>query len=191
MLAWIDCETTGLEPERDFLLEVALVITDDKLEEVAHRTELIRPMTRLTENMMDPVVWDMHTANGLIRELNHGAGMNMIQVEDVLIELVRDVLGKEKVPLCGSTISFDRAWLRSWMVDLDNAFHYRSIDVSSIKETARRFAPGVQAEWEECNAANAKRHRALDDIRLSIEEYRWYVSSMRNSMWMHPNEVEL
>lgn len=192
MLAWLDIESTGLDPMSDLLLEVALVITDDSLDEIGFTNAVIRPFANraLTENQMDPAVWEMHSNNGLLRAINSGEAVSPSKAEDNLITMAKRVLGDEQPPLCGSTINFDRGWMREWMPSLHNLFHYRSIDVSSLKETARRYAPSVFEEWVEISSIKPKAHRALDDIRQSIQEYSFYVSSMRNSMWMHPREID-
>jgi oligoribonuclease len=187
MLAWIDTETSGLDPDSGWLLEVAMLVTDDALNEVAHHSVVIQP-PGWTTKALEPFIFDMHSKNGLIEEIESGGAVRTSLAATGLCEFYEDVVN-EPVPMCGSTIGFDRAWLKAWMPEFESMFHYRSIDVSTIKETARRFAPGVAHEWAEQNASVDKPHRALADIRESLEEYRFYVTSMRNSFWMHPADL--
>lgn len=171
LIVWIDTETTGLDHQSDWLLEIAVVVTDNDLREIAHFTELLhRGMdVRL---LMDEVAHRMHTDSGLLAALADGKGYETVRsVERRLIAFLEEH-GATGAVVAGSNVSFDRRFLDVWMPQLNREhLHYRSIDVSTVKELARRFDPNT------FGIAPAKRlaHRALDDIRESIEELQHYV----------------
>lgn len=169
MLAWIDLETTGLKPPGATPIEAALIITDDHLRIEAYHQWLIRPFD-------GPVNWpakvqEMHSRNGLIHDLTtKGGGFPIIEAEALMLDFVTANRGTG-VPLCGSTVGFDRKFLEVFMPALDAIFHYRSIDVSSIKELVSRWYPqhAYPSVPEE-----QKAHRALPDLQESIKELQWY-----------------
>lgn len=178
MIAWVDLETTGLDERTGHLLEVAVVITDDKLKEVADFSYLVLPIgVEPNEMKMDPVVLEMHTKNRLISDvIAHGTRRYL--AEQALIENVRTVLGTESMiketPLAGSTVGFDRRWLRHHMPTFEGLFSYRSIDVSSITELAKRMAPAIY-EGRPKNPYPA--HRAITDVLESIGYLRYYIKT--------------
>jgi oligoribonuclease len=168
-LVWIDCEMTGLDLRTDALIEVALLMTDAELNVVGDGVDLvIKPPQEALDTMPD-VVRAMHTASGLLDEL--GAGITLAEAEEQLLLAVRQYVPEvRKAPLCGNSIATDRGFIARDLPELDDHLHYRMIDVSSIKELARRWYPRVYF------ASPAKKggHRALADIRESIEELRYY-----------------
>lgn len=170
-IAWIDLETTGLDRDQDLVLEVAVVITDAELNEVASFSEVVHQDRALAVSMMDEVVLRMHTRSGLLADLAvTSSESGIVEIEQRLLEFVaeHDALG---APVAGSNIGFDRGFLEIWMPTLnEHTLHYRSIDVSTVKELARRWAPEVYASAP----PKSKRHRAFDDIRESIAELRHY-----------------
>lgn len=170
-IAWIDIETTGLDRDQDLILEVAVVITDAELNELGYFSEVVHQDRALAVSMMDKAVLQMHTRSGLLADLAvSSSASSIVEIEQRLLEFVAEhrALG---APVAGSNIGFDRGFLELGMPTLnDQALHYRSIDVSTVKELARRWAP------HEYETAPRKRntHRALPDIRESIAELRHY-----------------
>jgi oligoribonuclease len=172
-LVWIDCEMTGLDLERDALIEVAALVTDFDLNVLGEGVDLvIKPPGAALEQMND-VVRQMHTASGLLDVLDQGCTLQ--EAEAQVLEYVRaNVAEGTRPPLAGNTVATDRAFLARDMQEIDAYLHYRIVDVSSIKELVRRWYPRVYF------AAPAKdgNHRALADIRESIEELRYYRSTV-------------
>ncbi len=168
-LVWIDCEMTGLDLRRDALIEIAVLVTDSELNILDEGLDLvIKPPEEALAQMSD-VVRDMHTTSGLLKALP--AGITLAEAEDVVLQYVRGhVPAVKKAPLCGNSIATDRAFLARDMPALDGHLHYRMIDVSSIKELARRWYPSAYF------ASPTKKggHRALADITESITELRYY-----------------
>lgn len=172
MIAWVDVETTGLDEESGRLLEVALVATDDDLKEVACRSLVVcgPALTDVTGELDDFKVFAMHHKSGLLDEVGQSTA-TLTHVEHELCAFVAQYVPEPgKTPLAGSTVGFDRRWLRRHMPVLESAFSYRSIDVSSITELAKRWAPAVYEGRPKAGAA----HRALADVRDSIEYLRYY-----------------
>jgi oligoribonuclease len=168
-LVWIDCEMTGLDLARDALIEIACLVTDGNLNVLDEGIDLvIKPPAEAVDQMV-PVVREMHTTSGLIEELASGVTLAEAQ-EQVLGYLRRRVPDDRKVPLCGNSIATDRAFLARDMPELDSFLHYRMVDVSSIKELARRWYPRAYFASPQKHGG----HRALADIRESIQELRYY-----------------
>jgi oligoribonuclease len=168
-LVWIDCEMTGLDLRVDALIEVAMLITDADLNVVGDGVDLvIKPPQEALDTMPD-VVRKMHTTSGLLTELD--AGMTLVEAEAVLLAAVQEFIPEpRKAPLCGNSIATDRGFIARDLVELDNHLHYRMIDVSSVKELARRWYPKVYFASPEKRGG----HRALADIKESITELRYY-----------------
>ncbi|MGN6680454.1 MAG: oligoribonuclease [Streptosporangiaceae bacterium] len=168
-LVWIDCEMTGLDLAHDALGEIACIVTDGELNEVDEGIDLIiKPPAEALDHMPD-LVRDMHTASGLLNEL--AGGMTLAEAQEQVLAYVRGyVTEPRKAPLCGNSIATDRAFLARDLPRLDEYLHYRMIDVSSIKELARRWYPRVYF----ASPAKVGGHRALADIRESITELRYY-----------------
>jgi oligoribonuclease len=168
-LVWIDCEMTGLDLATDALVEVACVVTDGELNELDDGIDLIiKPPVEALDQMPD-LVREMHTASGLLEELP--GGMTLAEAQDQVLGYVRGYVGEpRKAPLCGNSIATDRAFLARDLPRLDEYLHYRMIDVSSVKELARRWYPRVYF----ASPAKVGGHRALADIKESITELRYY-----------------
>ena len=168
-LVWIDCEMTGLDLGHDALIEVAALVTDAELNVLGGGVDVvIKPPAEAVDRML-PVVREMHTASGLLAELDRGWSMQ--QAQELVLDYVREHAPEaRKAPLAGNTVGTDRGFLLRDMPDLEKHLHYRIVDVSSIKELARRWYPRVyfQAPPKTGN------HRALGDIRDSIEELKYY-----------------
>jgi oligoribonuclease len=168
-LVWIDCEMTGLDLASDALVEIACIVTDGELNAVDDGIDvLIKPPAQALDDMTD-VVRDMHTSSGLLDELD--GGITLSEAQDLVLAYVRQhVPESRKVPLCGNSIATDRTFLARDMPELDAFLHYRMVDVSSIKELARRWYPRAYFASPEKHGG----HRALADIRESIRELRYY-----------------
>lgn len=168
-LVWIDCEMTGLDVEKDCLVEVAVVVTNDQLEILDEGIDLvIKPRPDSLANMND-FVRDMHTASGLIEEFDQG--LELAEAEEIILEYVKRFVPDAKdAPLAGNTIGTDRMFLNRYMPALDQHLHYRNIDVSSIKELSRRWYPRVYFQMPK----KSGNHRALADILESIVELKYY-----------------
>ncbi|WP_312293485.1 oligoribonuclease [Dermacoccus nishinomiyaensis] len=168
-IVWIDCEMTGLDLENDALIEVAALVTDFELNQLGDGVDVvIKPEPTALEQMGD-FVRDMHTKSGLLAELDEGVSMEEAQAL-VLEYVMQHAPEAGKAPLGGNTVSTDRGFLERDMPQLAGHLHYRTIDVSSIKELSRRWYPRAYFN------APAKHggHRALADIRESIAELRYY-----------------
>jgi oligoribonuclease len=168
-LVWIDCEMTGLDLGADALIEVAALVTDFDLNVLGEGVDLvIKPPAEALDQMND-FVREMHEASGLLLELDHGISLD--EAEERVLAYVREHCPDgSRPPLAGNTVATDRAFLARDMPTLETFLHYRIVDVSSIKELARRWFPRAYFQ------APAKRgnHRALADIQESIEELRYY-----------------
>jgi oligoribonuclease len=168
-LVWIDCEMTGLDLTRDALVEIACIVTDGELVAVDDGIDvIIKPPAEALETMPE-VVRDMHTVSGLLSELPAGVTVPEAQ-EQVLAYIRQHVPESKKVPLCGNSIATDRSFLARDMPELDEFLHYRMVDVSSIKELARRWYPRAYFASPPKHGG----HRALADIVESIRELRYY-----------------
>ena len=168
-LVWIDCEMTGLDLTSDALVEIACIVTDGELNPLDDGIDvLIKPPAEALDGMQD-VVRDMHTTSGLLAELP--AGLTLGEAQDLVLRYIRQhVSESRKVPLCGNSIATDRSFLARYMPELDAFLHYRMVDVSSIKELARRWYPRAYFASPEKHGG----HRALADIRESIRELQYY-----------------
>jgi len=169
MLVWIDCEMTGLDLEHDALVEVAVLVTDGDLQVQGDGVDvIIKPPAEALEQMGD-FVRDMHTTSGLLDEL--ADGVTLEEAQQIVLEYVRRyVPAQRKAPLAGNSIGTDRAFLARDLPELEGWVHYRNVDVSSIKELARRWFPRAYYQ----SPAKSGNHRALADIQESIEELRYY-----------------
>ncbi|MFM7212928.1 MAG: oligoribonuclease [Actinomycetota bacterium] len=169
-LVWVDCEMTGLDLGKDQLVEIAVIVTESDLTELDSGLNIIiRPADLAVLDSMDEVVREMHTASGLLEEIPNG--VTLAEAEEKILDYVRQfVPDSRKAPLAGSSVYVDRGFLARDMPALDSHLHYRVVDVSSIKEMARRWYPRAYF------ASPEKRgnHRALGDIRESIAELRYY-----------------
>ncbi len=168
-LVWIDCEMTGLDLGADALIEVAALVTDFELNVLGDGVDIvIKPGEAALEQMND-VVRTMHTKSALLEELD--GGVDLATAEKAVLDYVREhVPEPNKAPLAGNTVGTDRLFLSRDMPQLENYLHYRIVDVSSIKELARRWFPRAYF----ASPAKTGNHRALADIQESIEELRYY-----------------
>ena len=168
-LVWIDCEMTGLDLERDALIEIAALVTDDELNVLGEGVDVvIKPPDHTLETMPD-VVRAMHTTSGLLDELP--AGVTLEEAEARVLTYLREFVPEPgRAPLAGNSVSTDRGFLARDLPALDAHLHYRIIDVSSVKELARRWYPRAYFQAPAKNGG----HRALADIRESIAELRYY-----------------
>ena len=168
-LVWIDCEMTGLDIRRDALIEIACLVTDAELNTLdAGIDVIIKPPAEAIDQMSD-VVREMHIKSGLLADL--GAGVTVAEAQETVLGYVkRFVAEPRKVPLCGNSIATDRWFIARDMPELDTYLHYRMIDVSSIKELSRRWYPRVYF----ASPAKHGGHRALADIKDSVQELRYY-----------------
>jgi oligoribonuclease len=168
-LVWIDCEMTGLNPETDCLVEVAVVITNSDLEILDAGLDVVIKPRPDSWNNMSEFVRNMHTESGLINEVD--SGLSLEDAEQVILDYVKKFVPNAKeAPLAGNTIGTDRMFLNKYMPQLDQHLHYRNIDVSSIKELTRRWYPRVYFQLPKKDGG----HRALADILESIQELRYY-----------------
>lgn len=172
-IVWIDCEMTGLDTRVDVLVEVAAVVTDSELNVLDAGVDVvIRPPDEALAQMGD-VVREMHTASGLLDVLDQG--MTLAEAETVVLDYVRRwVPEPRKAPLAGNSVGTDKAFLELGMPGLVDHLHYRVIDVSSLKELARRWYPRIYFG----SPAKHGGHRALADILESIDELRYYRAAM-------------
>jgi oligoribonuclease len=168
-LVWIDCEMTGLDIQHDALIEIACLVTDAELNLLDEGIDLvIKPTAEALESMQD-VVREMHTASGLLAELP--GGIAVAEAQELVLGYVRGHVAEAKrAPLCGNSIATDRWFIARDMPELDAYLHYRMVDVSSIKELARRWYPRAYF----ASPAKQGGHRALADIRESVQELRYY-----------------
>ena len=168
-LVWIDCEMTGLDLARDALIEIACLVTDGDLTVLDEGVDLVIKPPAEAIDQMQSVVREMHTASGLLAELP--AGVTLAEAQDQVLSYVRrHVAEPRKAPLCGNSIATDRSFIARDMPELDAYLHYRMVDVSSIKELARRWYPRVYFASPPKHGG----HRALADIRESVQELRYY-----------------
>jgi oligoribonuclease len=166
----MDLEMTGLDPSRHVIVEIATLITDDQLEVVAEGPDLVIGCGPEALAEMDKVVRTMHTKSGLLEAISASTVTLADAGAETLAFLRAHVPEARTVPLCGNSIGTDRRFLAAFLPEIEEFLHYRSVDVSTIKELARRWYPDVVA----AAPAKAGGHRALDDIRESVAELRYY-----------------
>jgi oligoribonuclease len=171
-LIWIDCEMTGLDLEKDVLVEIAVLVTDSELKLIGEGIDLVIAATPEQLAGMNEFVTQMHTSSGLITEIPNGISVSA--AEDAIIKYLESastVAGKS--PLAGNSVSVDRSFIARDMPRLNDYLHYRTIDVSSVKELARRWNPKVYFN----SPSKTGNHRALGDIQDSIAELAHYRSN--------------
>jgi oligoribonuclease len=170
MLVWLDLEMTGLDPDRDVILEIATLVTDDELQLIAEGPDLVvHQPDDVLARMESPVV-EMHTRSGLVNMVR-ASTLDLEEAGQRTLEFIRFWVPEPgTVPLCGNSIGTDRRFLATHLPEIEHHLHYRSIDVSSVKELVRRWHPEVMA----ARPHKVGSHRALDDIRESVEELRFY-----------------
>ena len=165
----MDLEMTGLDPKRHVIVEIATLITDDDLNVVAEGPDLVIHATDEELSHMDQVVIDMHTKSGLLEQIK-ASTVSLDEAGAATLDFLKEHLDAGAVPLCGNSIGMDRRFLVEYLPEIENFLHYRSVDVSTLKELARRWYPEV------LNGAPRKdvAHRALDDIKESLLELQHY-----------------
>ena len=169
-LIWLDCEMTGLDLGDDLLIEVAALVTDSELNVLGDGVDVVIGATAEQLERMPPVVKDMHASSGLTQEVL-ASTVTLRDAEEQVLAYVREwVPEARKAPLCGNSIGTDRGFLTRDMAELDAHLHYRMVDVSSIKELARRWYPRVYFNAPKKGGG----HRALADILESVQELRYY-----------------
>ncbi len=168
-LVWIDCEMTGLDLEADALVEVAALVTDFDLNVLGDGIDIVIKPPREALDQMVEFVQQMHESSGLIEELDNGTTLEDAQAQ-VLAYIKEHCSEGSRPPLAGNTVATDRSFLARDMPELEQFLHYRIVDVSSIKELSRRWFPRAYYNSPE----KGGNHRALADIRESIEELRYY-----------------
>ncbi|HET7488061.1 MAG TPA: oligoribonuclease [Acidimicrobiales bacterium] len=170
MLVWMDLEMTGLDPASCAIVEVATLVTDDQLEIVAEGPDLVVACDPERLAAMDAVVRRMHTSSGLLAAIG-ASTVTLAEAGEATLAFIKEHVPEARtVPLAGNSIGTDRRFLAAHLPEIENWLHYRSVDVSTIKELARRWYP------EALDSAPAKKgaHRAIDDIRESVAELRHY-----------------
>jgi oligoribonuclease len=166
----MDLEMTGLDAEKDVIVEIATLVTDDELEIVAEGPDLVVHQDAEALAAMDPFVVDMHTKSGLL-PLITASEISLEEAGRRTLAFIKEhVPDPRTVPLCGNSIGTDRRFLVRYLPEIEDHLHYRSVDVSTIKELARRWYPDVARGAKEAEG----RHRALDDIKASVAELRHY-----------------
>lgn len=170
VLVWMDLEMTGLDPARHVIVEIATLVTDDELEVVAEGPDLVVHATDVELSRMDDVVVAMHTSSGLIDQIK-ASTCSLAEAGAATLAFIKEHAPEARsVPLCGNSIGTDRRFLATQLPEIEDWLHYRSVDVSTVKELARRWYPGTIGGAPKKDGS----HRALDDIRESVAELRYY-----------------
>lgn len=167
-LIWIDMEMTGLSPENDRVIEVALVITDSQLETVAEAPVLVVHQPDSVLDAMDSWNKSTHGKSGLIDKIK-ASTLDEASVEAQMLAFLKEYVPVRTSPMCGNSICQDRRFLARWMPQLEDYFHYRNLDVSTLKELAKRWKPEIAGGIKKHG-----KHEALADIYESINEMRYY-----------------
>jgi oligoribonuclease len=170
VLVWLDMEMTGLEPDRERIIEIATILTDGQLTEIAVGPELVIHQPDEILNAMDDWNKSHHGASGLVDRVRASTTSEAEADAQIIAFVNAHVSAKDRPVLAGNSIHQDRRFVRRYLPELDKRLHYRMVDVSTIKELARRWYPEIVAK----QPAKKETHRALDDIRESIDELRFY-----------------
>jgi len=166
----MDLEMTGLDPATEVIVEIATLITDDDLNVVAEGPDLVINQPESVLTAMQPVVVEMHTTSGLLAAIR-ASQVTLEQAGKETFDFIKQhVTEARTIPLCGNSIGTDRRFLAKYLPEIENYLHYRSVDVSTIKELVKRWYPGVEITRPTKSGA----HRALDDVRESIRELKFY-----------------
>lgn len=167
-LIWVDLEMTGLNPDRDRIIEIATIVTDKNLEILAEGPVFAIRQPDNILNAMDEWNSTHHRRSGLIDRV-HNEGVSEKEAQAQTLDFLQEYTQRDTSPMCGNTICQDRRFLWHYMPGLEEWFHYRNLDVSTLKELALRWSPEKLKGFKKEN-----RHEALSDIRESIEELRFY-----------------
>lgn len=167
-LIWIDLEMTGLFPERDRIIEIAVVITDAQLNVLGESPVLVVHQSDELLGSMDKWNTSTHGKSGLTEKVR-ASTMDEAEVESRMIEYIQQFVPAKKSPMCGNSICQDRRFMANYMPKLEDFFHYRNLDVSTLKELAKRWQPKIYDGFKKAN-----KHEALADIYESIDELKYY-----------------
>ncbi|PIT13289.1 oligoribonuclease [Snodgrassella alvi] len=167
-LAWLDMEMTGLNPDTDRIIEVAMIITDSDLNVLAQSEVLVIHQPDSIIDHMDKWNTTTHTRTGLVDKVK-ASTLTEAEAEDKLLAFISEWIPEKASPMCGNSIHQDRRFMVRYMPRLEAYFHYRNLDVSTLKELAKRWNPAVAKGVSKKGA-----HQALDDIKESIEEMAYY-----------------
>ncbi len=174
-LIWIDLEMTGLNPDEDRIIEIATIVTDKDLAILAEGPVLAIQQTDEVLAGMDEWNTRQHNGSGLVPRVRDSQ-VDELEAQRLTLEFLGQWVPQGKSPMCGNSICQDRRFLYRWMPELERYFHYRHVDVSTLKELAMRWSPEIATGLNK-----SSRHLALDDIRDSIEELRYY-----RDRWIRP-----
>lgn len=166
----MDLEMTGLDPARDAIVEIATLLTDDDLTVVAEGPDLVVAASRALLDAMSDVVREMHTRSGLLAAIEASTLTLEDAGKETMAFLKSHIPEPGTVPLCGNSIGMDRRFLAAQLPEIEQFFHYRSIDVSTVKELARRWLPDALAGAPHKHGS----HRAMDDVKESVAELAYY-----------------
>jgi len=167
-LIWIDCEMTGLQPQSDCIIEIATIVTDKHLHVLAEGPVIAIHQSDAVLGAMDDWNQKQHASSGLLARVRISR-VDAAQAERSTLEFLRTWVEPGRSPMCGNSICQDRRFLARLMPTLEKFFHYRNLDVSTLKELAQRWAPEVAQAFQK-----SATHRALDDVRESIRELEYY-----------------
>lgn len=173
-LIWVDLEMTGLDPEKERIIEMAVIVTDTHLNVLAEGPVIAIHQPDDLLNAMDAWNTKQHNSSGLVARVK-ASQVTEAAAETIMLQFLKQYVPAGKSPMCGNTIYQDRRFLYRYMPELEKYFHYRLLDVSTLKELALRWAPQVYA-----GVKKESKHLALDDIRDSIEELRYYRTNLLN-----------
>lgn len=185
MLVWMDLEMTGLDHTSDVIVEIATLITDDDLNIIAEGPDLVVHTTDEQLADMDPFVVNMHTKSGLLDQITASTITLEAAGAETLAFIKEHVPEERSVPLCGNSIGTDRRFLAAYLPEIEEYLHYRSIDVSSVKELVKRWYPDLDANRPRGQGS----HRALDDIRESVRELVYYRENVFVDLSVSPDEI--
>ncbi len=172
----MDLEMTGLDPATEVIVEIATLITDDELNVVAEGPDLVIFQPEAMLLAMDPFVVQMHTSSGLLTAIRQST-ITLDQAGAQTLEFIKKHVAEARtIPLCGNSIGTDRRFLAKYLPEIENYLHYRSVDVSTIKELVKRWYPGLEIT----RPTKAGAHRALDDVQESIRELKFYRENVFN-----------
>jgi oligoribonuclease len=172
----MDLEMTGLDPATEVIVEIATLITDDELNVVAEGPDLVIFQPEAMLLAMDPFVVQMHTSSGLLTAIRQST-ITLEQAGAQTLEFIKKHVAEARtIPLCGNSIGTDRRFLARYLPEIENYLHYRSVDVSTIKELVKRWYPGLEIT----RPTKAGAHRALDDVQESIRELKFYRKNVFN-----------